>query len=536
MDVWEFDTSGDTDWPFNARGWAKEILPDVVSPLTATTFMPVYEDAWRRYVVDVMGALDAPRAERTFVNIFSGRFYCNLSVLRRIGALSSAMSAEQMHEHFAPGQVLPDDVDVARADDAERTARVDAYGIGLLFDPPVAAAREDHELELARRLERRASRSSMAGEALLAEIDELGGRLRELCVRHLMVSGVARASYFGLVRGLREHFGDEASSIARSGLSGRAPVETALPAKELARLATLDGEAARTARGDLMALHGYRGPGEYELAQPSWDLMPSLVDDAVERIRRTPPSRSDTTDASARDRLDGEVRERWPDASFWIDAATVTLPLRELTKTVCVIVVNEIRLHAHEIGARAARQGAIDDAAQVYLLGREELGDLAISGRANRSVVARRRDTMAALADLSPADVVDARGLVGLASTAPAEPVLVEGRDLEGRSAAPGRFSGRARVVRDPIADDPPAVGEILVASTTNPGWTHVFAAAGAVVIEVGNELSHAAIVARELGVPAVVGVSGCMDAILDGDLLEVDGGAGRVRIIERKS
>jgi phosphoenolpyruvate synthase/pyruvate phosphate dikinase len=75
--------------------------------------------------------------------------------------------------------------------------------------------------------------------------------------------------------------------------------------------------------------------------------------------------------------------------------------------------------------------------------------------------------------------------------------------------------------------------GEILVAVTTNVGWTPIFPRAGAVVTDVGAPLSHAAIVARELGIPAVVG---CVDAttrLRTGDRVRVDGGLGVVEILE---
>jgi len=97
-----------------------------------------------------------------------------------------------------------------------------------------------------------------------------------------------------------------------------------------------------------------------------------------------------------------------------------------------------------------------------------------------------------------------------------------------GVSAGVGR--GRARVITDP--SDPRGIepGEILVAPLTDPAWTPLFLAATAVVVDVGAMQSHAAIVARELGIPAVMSVPG-ITAIADGTTLHVDGDAGTVRI-----
>ena len=86
----------------------------------------------------------------------------------------------------------------------------------------------------------------------------------------------------------------------------------------------------------------------------------------------------------------------------------------------------------------------------------------------------------------------------------------------------------RARVVRDP-RNESLSHGEILVARHTDPGWIALFASAAAIVVERGSLLSHSAIVARELGIPCVVGLKGAMDWIKTGDEIEVDGAAGTV-------
>jgi phosphohistidine swiveling domain-containing protein len=86
----------------------------------------------------------------------------------------------------------------------------------------------------------------------------------------------------------------------------------------------------------------------------------------------------------------------------------------------------------------------------------------------------------------------------------------------------------RARVVRDPSRESL-SPGEILVARHTDPGWIAVFSSAAAIVVERGSLLSHSAIVARELGIPCVVGLKGATEWIATGDLLEVDGATGLV-------
>jgi len=110
-----------------------------------------------------------------------------------------------------------------------------------------------------------------------------------------------------------------------------------------------------------------------------------------------------------------------------------------------------------------------------------------------------------------------------------AEAALVSvGEGLRGSPASPGVVSGTARVIRSPAGArlEP---GEILVAPSTDPGWTPLFLTAGALVMEMGGMMSHGAVVAREYGIPAVVGVAGATEQITTGQRVTVDGSAGTV-------
>lgn len=97
-----------------------------------------------------------------------------------------------------------------------------------------------------------------------------------------------------------------------------------------------------------------------------------------------------------------------------------------------------------------------------------------------------------------------------------------------GTGCSAGRIKARARIIRDPRTEKL-APGDILVARHTDPGWIAVFSSASAIVVERGSLLSHSAIVARELGIPCVVGLKGATQWITDGEMLEVDGATGQV-------
>jgi pyruvate,water dikinase len=92
---------------------------------------------------------------------------------------------------------------------------------------------------------------------------------------------------------------------------------------------------------------------------------------------------------------------------------------------------------------------------------------------------------------------------------------------------------GPARIVRSPSEEVRLSRGDVLVAETTAPAWTPLFATVAALVTDTGGVLSHGAIVAREYRIPAVVGTGAATARIRDGQILEVDGSAGLVRIVE---
>jgi pyruvate,water dikinase len=106
-----------------------------------------------------------------------------------------------------------------------------------------------------------------------------------------------------------------------------------------------------------------------------------------------------------------------------------------------------------------------------------------------------------------------------------------EGNERHGLGCCPGTVRGIVRVVRDPRNAQLPA-GSILVADHTDPGWIMLFPSAKGLLVERGSLLSHSAIVARELGIPAVVSIPGLTAWLQDGDEVELDGARGTVRRI----
>jgi pyruvate,water dikinase len=193
-----------------------------------------------------------------------------------------------------------------------------------------------------------------------------------------------------------------------------------------------------------------------------------------------------------------------------------------------------------QVGRALAQAGLLERDADVFYLSMEEMKG-AVRGhlltRDLKALVALRKREYEDYARRHPPDRITLNGVV-FANEIPEEVAADATSDdgsLRGIGCAGGRVTGRAMIVRQPRTDLD-VRGEILVATMTDPGWVFLMAAAGGLVVERGSLLSHTAIIGRELGVPTVVGVTAATRRIADGELLEIDGGTGEVRRLERES
>jgi pyruvate,water dikinase len=122
-------------------------------------------------------------------------------------------------------------------------------------------------------------------------------------------------------------------------------------------------------------------------------------------------------------------------------------------------------------------------------------------------------------------------GVLDIEKVGPARVSDQTGNTIKGAGTSPGQVTACARVLRGPEDFDQMKPGEILVAAITTPAWTPLFAMASAVVTDIGGPLSHGSIVAREYGIPAVLGTGVATKRISSGQVITVDGGAGVVTL-----
>jgi pyruvate,water dikinase len=325
-----------------------------------------------------------------------------------------------------------------------------------------------------------------------------------------------------------------------------------------ALVAVPEGQAFFTDLEAYLAKYGQRGNLYMELAQPFWIEDPTPVL-AYLRDHLAHPERDlaagQRARAAERERLLAVARERlqgYPapvrveferllqaaqqgttvaeDHNYWLDCRATY----------------QVRRVLLEWGCRLAQAGAIEGRDDVFYLTLDEVRRSAVEMMGPhrptdlRALVAARQAEMAYYRTIVPPPAVGTPPAVqeGPASREMARIVGAPPPDaspsdiVPGSAGAPGVARGRARVILSLAEAGRLQAGEVLVARTTLPQWTPLFARAAAIVTDAGGILSHCAIVAREYGLPAVVGTHTATQRLHDGQVLEVDGTAGIVRIL----
>ncbi len=301
----------------------------------------------------------------------------------------------------------------------------------------------------------------------------------------------------------------------------------------------------------------------YEVAEPPIVDRPSLVLGALrDAARRRPSGASEAEHAERRRKAEeravadlgggAAARDR-------VARAQRAFPIREGNETATIgVPVAALHRVGQAIGGRMAADGRLRSATDVFDLEPDEVMALLrhrpdapddpatlAAGRAaarrawGDTEVPRTIGPPAALPELAgfPEDVTEVLDatfwyLGHVSSEGTAEPVPSGGTTLTGVAAAPGTYEGPARVVLDESGLDRIEPGDVLVCPITSPVWSMVFPSLGGLVCDAGGVLSHPAIIAREFGIPAVVGTGSATATVLDGQVVRVDGSEGRVELV----
>jgi pyruvate,water dikinase len=546
----------------------REVMPD--------PFAPLAWDVWKETVLPTVGEplFGVRRSSPLFghvipVDLVNGRIHWNMNgllalpifggVLRRLLQVIDARAAEVTARLRAAGVLHP-----RRLPGARLGLSLAMLGAGIgstrgllrgLFPRRVMRVL----MEAGERAASRPPLESLTDSQVLEELrifeSAAFGPLRngmQSVALGILVLGVAEAAF-------RRH--PEAQARLASGIAGNPTTEISIGVDALAAAARPLAAAFETRRAwpDLrqelqesaegrrwldalaafLARYGQRCPGEFDLTVPRWAEDPSMIVELVRSGLSRPAAETVAT------RIERLGRERWAAveraaaaARFWQRPLLrglawrleAYLPLREAPKHAAMFFFQRVRAAALEAGSRLVERRLLGVRDDVFFLRFAELqalfaGTPPATDLAER--IARRRETFARFhAERSP-DFLRSDGV----PVEVHEPVAEhEPGVFRGVGASHGRALGSVRVLRSP---DPKAMGdgEVIVVEFADPGWTPLFPRAAAVVMEVGGVMCHAAVVARELGIPAVFGVTGATSTLRDGQAVEVDGGLGTVTV-----
>ncbi len=290
--------------------------------------------------------------------------------------------------------------------------------------------------------------------------------------------------------------------------------------------------------GSFLQAHGHRAVREFDFSCPRWREDPTFVYESVRNYLAHPADqptprqhyqRQVEEHERAKQELETVLRHRPARRRICrrlIKVVEDRMPLREAFKDALLFGLAHVRALLLEVGRRQVQRGVLECADDFLFLSIPEAEKIARGELDNawvRQQIPIRRREFATYMRMDPPLVVRSDG----------KPVVKRpagGDVLTGAAASPGVVRGPARILFDPADGAALHRGDILVAKFTDPGWTPLFLTAGGLVMEVGGIVSHGAVVAREYGLPAVVGIKHATRILRDGEMLEIDGGRGEVR------
>jgi phosphohistidine swiveling domain-containing protein len=320
---------------------------------------------------------------------------------------------------------------------------------------------------------------------------------------------------------------------SRDAVLRRAPADLA----DAYRASTLP-PALQAGLSTFLARYGFRSVGEIDLGVPRWAEDPTHLLGAIANYLRLEHDALAPDAQFARGAREAEAmvatllgRVRGPRRlllRFFLRRLRALMGLREAPKFHLIRRIwTPLRNLLRPVGDELASAGRIASTDDVFFLTIAEVR-AAIAGEHFHDAVAERRATY--VRERARRHIP--RVLLSDGTDAEVALVPAAAGDLRGSPASPGSVTAKARVILSPLGArlEP---GEILVAPSTDPGWTPLFLTAGGLVMEMGGMMSHGAVVAREYGIPAVVGVAGATERITTGQMLTVDGSAGAVSLEE---
>ncbi|MFF1514313.1 rifamycin-inactivating phosphotransferase [Streptomyces sp. NPDC058305] len=309
---------------------------------------------------------------------------------------------------------------------------------------------------------------------------------------------------------------------------------------ELAKLT--GGAEARDAIEAYLDRYGMRCVGEIDITRPRWRERPStLVPVILDNVRLFEPgaaerrfeqgrrkAREKEQDVLARLRALPDGDRKADETKRMIDRVRTFIGFREYPKYGIIARYFVYKTALMEEAHRLVQAGVLPEPEDSFYLTFQEFHDAARSQQVDHRLVERRKDAFRSYERLTPPRVLtsDGEAVTGAYRRDDVPPGA-----LTGLPVSAGTVEGRARVILD-MAEADLEAGDILVTTFTDPSWSPLFVGIAGLVTEVGGQMTHGAVIAREYGLPAVVGVDRATRLIEDGRRIRVHGTDGYVEIL----
>jgi len=558
----ELNTPIDPRYPLYSNGNISEILPGCITPLSWSYIGPSIEHAFRSQGI-ALGVMEESGPEYQVLGFFYHRPYMCISFMEAAAARIPGISPDTIHEEFIgpPDKRTPPVrlIDL-RPDRWPAMVRVVLTFIRKTRSLAAATQKCEEIINHQRKESTLEKLKSWSDDRLMEEVG-FSKAMAWVSDVHIWASTFAVLHFDLLRKQAKAWLDDDDGSVAAKMVTSIGTLPSANPAFGLYDLAKMlmstpevsdrfasigdnqsllealntdvSAKGFQMALEEFLTLHGHRAVCEAEFRNPSWRDDPAQVIGLIRNYLQpgvTPPEevriRQDRIRAEATKPVDKLSLPKRVIVRRTREAARRNIEFRERLKDLIVLRSDRFRRIYAEVRNRLLTRGWLCDPDDLFFLICKEVRDLLageLSPEVAKEIISRRRQDFEWCQMVHVPKIINGKAILVKPDEFPSE------QQLKGMGVSPGKVEGRARVILDPRLESYIEPGEILVAPVTDAGWTPLFINAGGLIIDIGGLLSHGSIVAREYGLPAVVGVADATKRIKTGDRIYLDGSSGVV-------
>ena len=553
---------------------AKEVIPDVVTPATLSIIEAMLDD----FMDPLFHTLCMDRGEHPVFGLVAGRIYFNANiwgtVFRDLPGTKKLDFMEAAGSHKGLQQVVErlrnaveEDLPDMKFSRLEFFLKIPLMITGILGNTPDKGRRILAKVGATTEKWSRLEATSLVTSEIVTLCDKIMTDFSEILSSALYLFSILMAlPIFDTVCTKWLPGGNTNAGKLLAGIGGMVDATAGLDIWRLAAAAnsktevkelilsnndwcTIESKLSQTDSGKefltewnrFMLLHGHHCRGELEVYNPRWietpDYILKFIRSHITQMDKIDPVQNFAKTAKQRRQLEQQCHEQLRNPikrtifNHLLARVQNGSVFRENVKSEVIKLLTAMRKLLIELGKRLSGEGVIKNDDDIFFLRLEEIAPV-VNGKVDfdiHQVIAERRAEYNKNSSITPPDVV-----IGKFDPDNYIPDSIDenAEVLNGLAVSPGIATGKARVILRSDTQEQLLAGEILVAPFTDPGWMPYFVPAAAIVMDEGGVISHGSIVAREYGIPAVVNVGSGTKIIKTGQMIQVDGNSGVVKIL----